>query len=77
MAQGKLKWFDPKKGYGFITPDDDSKDVFLHISALEKANITQLKYSIKVKSAFPSRGNPVNDFLQSPKTFLVIILGYF
>ena len=43
MAQGKLKWFDPKKGYGFITPDDDSKDVFLHISALEKANITQLE----------------------------------
>jgi len=38
MTQGKLKWFDPKKGYGFITPDDDSKDVFLHISALEKAN---------------------------------------
>ena len=43
MAQGKLKWFDPKKGYGFITPDDDSKDIFLHISALEKANITQLE----------------------------------
>ena len=43
MAQGKLKWFDPKKGYGFIIPDDDSKDVFLHISALEKANITQLE----------------------------------
>ena len=43
MAQGKLKWFDPKKGYGFITPDDDSKDVFSHISALEKANITQLE----------------------------------
>ena len=43
MAQGKLKWFDPKKGYGFITPDDDSKDVFLHLSALEKANITQLE----------------------------------
>ena len=43
MAQCKLKWFDPKKGYGFITPDDDSKDVFLHISALEKAGISQLE----------------------------------
>ena len=42
MAQGKLKWFDHKKGYGFITPDDDDKDAFLHVSALEKANITQL-----------------------------------
>ena len=43
MAQGKLKWFDPKKGYGFITPDDGSKDAFLHISALEKAGISQLE----------------------------------
>ena len=43
MIQGKLKWFDPKKGYGFIKPDDGSKDAFLHISALEKANITQLE----------------------------------
>ena len=43
MTQGKLKWFDPKKGYGFIKPDDGDKDAFLHISALEKANITQLE----------------------------------
>ena len=43
MAQGKLKWFDPKKGYGFIKPDDGSKDAFLHISALEKAGISQLE----------------------------------
>ena len=43
MAQGKIKWFDPKKGYGCITPDDGSKDAFLHISALEKAGINQLE----------------------------------
>ena len=43
MAQGKIKWFDPKKGYGFISPDDGSKDAFLHISALEKAGISQLE----------------------------------
>ena len=43
MAQGKIKWFDPKKGYGFITPDDGSKDAFLDISALEKAGISQLE----------------------------------
>ena len=43
MAQGKIKWFDPKKGYGFITPDDGSKDAFLHISALENAGISQLE----------------------------------
>ena len=43
MAQGKIKWFAPKKGYGFISPDDGSKDAFLHISALEKAGISQLE----------------------------------
>ena len=42
MAQGKIKWFDPKKGYGFITPDDGSKDAFLHISALEQAGIASI-----------------------------------
>ena len=42
MAQGKIKWFNPKKGYGFITPDDGSKDAFLHVSALEKADIQSL-----------------------------------
>ena len=48
MTQGKLKWFDPKKGYGFIKPDDGDKDAFLHISALEKANITQLEEGLSL-----------------------------
>ena len=43
MAQGKIKWFDPKKGFGFITPDDGSRDAFLHVSALEKAGIDSLE----------------------------------
>ena len=43
MTQGKIKWFDSKKGYGFITPDDGSKDAFLHVSALEKADIQTLE----------------------------------
>ena len=42
MTQGKIKWFDSKKGYGFITPDDGSKDTFLHVSALQKAGIDTL-----------------------------------
>ena len=41
--QGKIKWFNPTRGYGFITPDEGDKDVFLHVSALEQANITELK----------------------------------
>ena len=43
MTQGKIKWFDSKKGYGFITPDDGSRDAFLHVSALEKAGIDSLE----------------------------------
>jgi CspA family cold shock protein len=42
MAQGKVKWFDAKKGFGFIEPDDGSKDAFLHISALQASNISSI-----------------------------------
>jgi len=39
MPSGKIKWFNPTKGYGFIENDDGGKDVFLHVSALEEAGI--------------------------------------
>ena len=42
MTTGKIKWFNPTKGYGFIE-QEGSKDVFLHVSALEKAGIETLK----------------------------------
>ncbi len=42
MAQGTVKWFNPTKGYGFIQPADGSGDVFVHISAVEKAGLRQL-----------------------------------
>ena len=43
MPTGKIKWFNPAKGYGFIENDEGGKDVFLHISALEEAGIETLQ----------------------------------
>lgn len=48
MATGTVKWFNPNKGFGFIQPDDGSKDVFVHISAVEKANLGSLRDGQKV-----------------------------
>ena len=43
MPSGKVKWFNAKKGYGFITDDKSKKDIFLHVSALEKSKLRVLK----------------------------------
>ena len=43
MPSGKVKWFDAKKGYGFITDDVTQKDIFLHVSALEDSKLRVLK----------------------------------
>ena len=43
MSNGKIKWFNPTKGYGFIENDAGGKDVFLHVSALEQAGINSLE----------------------------------
>ncbi|NKB26960.1 MAG: cold-shock protein [Rhodobacteraceae bacterium] len=48
MANGTVKWFNPTKGFGFIAPEGGSRDVFVHISALERAGINQLDDGQKV-----------------------------
>lgn len=48
MPRGTVKWFNPTKGYGFIQPEDGSKDVFVHISALERAGLDNLREGQKL-----------------------------
>ena len=43
MPSGKIKWFNSKKGYGFIKDDETQKDIFLHVSALEESKLRVLK----------------------------------
>lgn len=51
MSTGTVKWFNATKGYGFIQPDDGSKDVFVHISAVEQAGFSNLQEGQKVSFA--------------------------
>ena len=48
MTQGTVKWFNSQKGFGFIQPDDGSKDVFVHISAVERAGMRSLSEGQKI-----------------------------
>lgn len=48
MANGTVKWFNPTKGFGFIQPESGGKDVFLHISALERAGLREIADGQKV-----------------------------
>ncbi|NIY72772.1 cold-shock protein [Marivivens donghaensis] len=48
MATGTVKWFNATKGFGFIQPDQGSKDIFLHISAVERAGISRIEEGQKL-----------------------------
>jgi cold shock protein len=49
MSSGTVKWFNAQKGYGFIQPDDGSKDVFVHVSAVQRAGIDHLSEGQKLE----------------------------
>jgi CspA family cold shock protein len=65
MAKGKVKWFDTKKRFGFITPDDGSKDIFVHISAVESAGLRTLDEGQSIEFDLEeNRGKPAAVNLQ-------------
>ena len=49
MPKGKVKWFNSKKGYGFITEDKTEQDIFLHVTALEESKLRKLKEDQKLE----------------------------
>ncbi|RTL52783.1 MAG: cold-shock protein [Bradyrhizobiaceae bacterium] len=49
MAKGTVKWFNPTKGYGFIKPDVGAQDVFVHISAVQRAGLATLNENQKIE----------------------------
>ena len=65
MASGIVKWFNTTKGYGFIQPDSGGKDVFVHISAVEKAGLNDLREGDKVTfDVVPNKGKESAENLQ-------------
>ena len=57
MQSGKVKWFNSKKGYGFITDDETKKDIFLHVSALEESKLRILKEEQKLEFEIKNEKN--------------------
>jgi CspA family cold shock protein len=64
MALGTVKWFNAQKGFGFIQPSDGTKDVFVHISAVERAGLGSLREGQKIRyEVITDRGKQAADHL--------------
>jgi cold shock protein len=66
VAMGTVKWFNPSKGYGFIIPDEGGRDLFVHITAVQKAGYTDLVQGVRVSYEIRSdrEGNPTAESLR-------------
>lgn len=60
MASGTVKWFNSTKGYGFIQPDEGGADIFVHISAVERAGMSTLNEGQKVEFELEERNGKTN-----------------
>ena len=64
MPTGTVKWFNAQKGFGFIQPEDGSKDIFVHISAVERAGLSGLnegqKVSFEIEAGRQGKSSAVN-----------------
>lgn len=66
MATGKVKWFDGRKGFGFIEPETGGKDVFVHISAVERSGLGGLVEGQRVSyEVTEQRGKPAAEHLKA------------
>ena len=57
MATGTVKWFNPRKGYGFIEPEEGDNDVFVHISAVQKSGLDSLNEGQKIEYTLEEQKN--------------------
>lgn len=83
MSTGTVKWFNSSKGYGFITPDAGGQDVFVHISAVEKAGMRflnendKVSYDLVTEKGKTSAGNlKKHSFCAMPKPRRLILRGF-